>query len=127
MSSFGDRLRRFRQAKRFSLDDLASKASVSRAYLWKLERKPDVNPSLELLQKLAKALDTTIADLAAPTSLEAPEIPSSLRACQEQHGLPDDEIADLARIRFRGGHPTDKDDWYLLYLQLKRTVGERAE
>ena len=126
MSSFGDRLRRFRQAKTFSLDDLASTTGISRAYLWKLERKPDVNPSLDLLHKLAEALDTTVADLAVPASFEAPEIPPSLRACQEQHSLPDDEIADLARIRFRGGHPTNKDDWYLLYLQLKRAIGDHA-
>ena len=90
------------------------------------EDHPTVNPSLDLLHKLAEALDTTVADLAVPASFEAPEIPPSLRACQEQHSLPDDEIADLARIRFRGGHPTNKDDWYLLYLQLKRAIGDHA-
>lgn len=123
--TFGEQLRRLRQAEGFSLDDLASASGISRAYLWKLERKPDANPSLELLQKLAGALGTTVSDLAAPTAtrVENMEIPESLRECKKLYELEDADIADLARIRFRGGHPLHAEDWYLLYLQLKRATG----
>ncbi len=64
MSQFGDYLRELRQAQGLSLDDLASTAGISRTYLWKLERKPSVNPSLNRLRKLAAALGTTVGDLA---------------------------------------------------------------
>lgn len=125
MSEFGDRLRRFREAKGWSLDQLGSETGISRAYLWKLERKEGVNPGLDVLKRLARALGTTVGDLAAdaPAEVDAPEIPASLVACQAKYQLSDDKVADLAGIRFRGGHPQDPDDWYELYLQLRRTVG----
>ncbi len=125
IAQFGDHLRGLRQAQGFSLDDLASKAGISRAYLWKLERLPDANPSLKLLRKLADALGTTVGDLAIGPGELLPAIPASLMKCQETYGLMPADSADLARIRFRGGHPTDKDDWYALFLLLKGTVGSR--
>lgn len=126
MARFGDHLRKLRQAQGLSLDDLASATGISRAYLWKLERKPNVNPSLDYLQKLATTLGTTVGDLAVATSddLEVPSVPRSLLECQEAYGMSPEDLKDLARIRFRGGHPTKKDDWYALYLQLKRALGE---
>jgi transcriptional regulator with XRE-family HTH domain len=128
MSRLGDHLRKLRKTQGFSLDDLASKTEISRSYLWKLERKPDVNPSLDLLQKLADALGTTVGDLAVDSDAgEAPAVPASLLECQEAYGLTPADLVDLARIRFRGDHPTDKDDWYALFLQLKRAVGSRGE
>lgn len=125
MSDFGDRLRHFRTARDWSLDQLASETGISRAYIWKLERKEGVNPGLDVLKRLARALGTTVGDLAAETPLEAetPEIPASLAACRDRYELSDEEVADLARIRFRGGHPQEADDWYQLYLHLKRTAG----
>jgi transcriptional regulator with XRE-family HTH domain len=39
-----------------SLDQLSSKAGISRAYLWKLEKNRDANPSLAIVVKLAEAL-----------------------------------------------------------------------
>ncbi len=123
MSRFGDHLRKLRQAQGLSLDDLASATGISRAYLWKLERKPDVNPSLDRLRKLAGALGTTVGDLAVDTNdSEVPHAPASLLECQKAYDLTPEDLADLARIRFRGGHPTNKDDWYALYLQLKRSL-----
>ena len=130
MIGFGDRLRQFRQAKGLSLDKLASETGISRAYLWKLERKANVNPSIDLIEKLAEALGTTIGDLAVDATTkprEAQEIPDSLRIAQAEYGLSNQDVGDLARIRFRGGHPTDPEDWYLLYLQLKRVTGARSE
>lgn len=130
-TDFGQRLRNLRKKRGLSLDDLAAKAGVSRAYLWKLEKKPDSNPSLELIAKLAEGLGTTvgrllpgIVDYAAEGDVE---VPSSLAECQAKYTLPLQDVQDLARINFRGGHPLKPDDWYQLYLTLNRAVGERDE
>jgi len=64
MSRFGDYLRELRKRQGFSLDDLAAETRISRTYLWKLEKNPDVNPSIKLLQRLAGPLDTTVGYLA---------------------------------------------------------------
>ncbi len=130
-TSFGQRLRDLRKDRGLSLDDLAAKAGVSRAYLWKLEKKPDSNPSLELIEKLAEGLGTTIGRL-LPGVVEYGdegdvEVPSSLAECQAQYQLTFEDVQDLARINFRGGHPLNADEWYQLYLTLNRAVGERDE
>lgn len=122
--SFGDRLRTLRKAKGLSLDDLAGESGISRAYLWKLERKPEANPSLDRLEKLARALDTSVGELTGSTVPVEPEkIPPSLARCQEQFGLSAEDVNDLARIRFRGGQPSDPEDWYVIFLQLKKSMG----
>ncbi len=127
-STLGTRLRGLRKAKGMSLDELATAAGVSRAYLWKLEVKPRANPSLDLLQKLANALGTTVSTLA---QFEQPqgdvEVPQSLRDCKDTFNLSESDVTDLARIRFRGGHPTDPEDWYAIYLQLKRATATESD
>jgi len=130
-SSFGQRLRDLREDRGLSLDDLAAKAGISRAYLWRLEKKPDGNPSLELIARLAEGLGTTIGRLLPGTSEHGGEteveVPPSLAECREQYKLSFEDVQDLARINFRGGHPLRPDDWYQLYLTLNRSVGERDE
>lgn len=64
MAGFGERLRALRAAKGWSLDQLASETGISRAYLWKLEKKPGGNPSLKRMGVLAEALDATVGQLA---------------------------------------------------------------
>lgn len=120
----GERLRTLRKNRGLSLDQLASKTGISRAYLWKLEKKPAANPSLELMERLAKELDTTVGELAGSIPPAEPaSIPDSLKKCQDHYGLTDDDVRDLSRIRFRGGQPGSPDDWYVLYLNLKKAMG----
>lgn len=94
-------------------------------YLWKLERKPDANPSIEITQKIAEALGTTVGMLVSPAETKGAkpqEIPESLLAASEKFDMSEKDVQDLAGIRFRGGHPMTAEEWGLLYFQLKQIV-----
>lgn len=126
--TFGQRLRWLREQRGMSLDQLASKAKISRAYLWKLEKKPDANPSIDLVEQLAAALGVAPADLLDDQTTARDgetQIPEALQALQARKGLNSEEVADLARIRFRGRRPATADDWDLIYLSLKKILGDR--
>src|ERR1035441_1763462 len=115
-----EQLRRFREKEGLSLDDLAAKADVSKTYLWELERDTagEKKPSASVLLQIAKALSVTIADLLelATTQVQdrAVEIPKSLTDFQERMALlgtplSDQDLHDLAMMRFRGGQPRSPD------------------
>jgi len=122
MPSLGQRVRKLREDRGWSLDRLASESDLSRAYLWKLETKRAANPSLDTLEKLATAFQVSIGELSGSLPETGP-VPPSLRDMQNTHNVPDSDIQELNRIRFRGGQPTKADDWYLLYVHLKRARG----
>ena len=123
--TFGERLRWVREQRGMSLDQLASKANISRAYLWKLEKKPDANPSIDLVEKLAEALTVALAELLdEPIADGGPSIPQALQELEKRRGLKKAEVEDLARIRFRGRKPETVEDWELLYLQLNKMLGD---
>jgi len=58
-------LRRMRQAKGLSQEDLAYKADIDRTYVSSLERAV-YSPTIEVVDKLAKALGTDAAELLKP-------------------------------------------------------------
>ena len=60
---FAGNLRRFRNAKGLSQDDLAYEAGVSRSYLSQLETGEGFYASLKIIGKLAVALDVEPAEL----------------------------------------------------------------
>jgi len=124
METFGERLRKIRTQRGLSLDELAAKTSVSKAYLWRLETDPGVNPSVEVAQKLAEGLGITVTALviAHADVADDVEIPPTLKQARKMFKIPDKDLADLARIRFRGAQPMTPEDWGLLYLQLKRAI-----
>lgn len=126
--TLGEQLRWLRQKKGLSLDQLASAAGISRAYLWKLERTPDVNPSIDLLEKLAAALEVAVTELvgglATARGAAAVDVPPELLACKKRLKLADEDVQDLARIRFRGRRPTTANEWALLYMSLNQVVGD---
>lgn len=123
METFGERLRKLRTQRGLSLDELAAKTTVSKAYLWRLETNPEVNPSVDVAQKLAEGLGVAVTALvAAPADVAFDiEIPPTLKEARQTFGIPDRDLLDLARIRFRGSQPITAEDWGLLYLQLKKT------
>jgi transcriptional regulator with XRE-family HTH domain len=56
----GEKIRRLRKQKRYSLDKLAELSDSSKSYIWELENKTPPRPSAEKLTKIANQLDTTI-------------------------------------------------------------------
>ncbi|MCC9641675.1 helix-turn-helix domain-containing protein [Rhodopirellula sp. JC740] len=120
-------LRKFRVDKGLSLDEVAKAADISKAYLWELERDKDgaKKPSAAVLMAIAKALSRSLAELLALPTVQSPtgpvELPASLeefRKRLESQGqlLSDEDLRDLAGVRFRGAQPETADEWHQLYL-----------
>ena len=58
-SSLGDKIRKHRREKGFSLDKLARITDSSKSYLWELENRDTRKPSGEKLTRIADALSVT--------------------------------------------------------------------
>jgi XRE family transcriptional regulator, master regulator for biofilm formation len=59
----GLRIRCLREKKGYSISELAKRAAISKSYLSQIERNLQVNPSLQLLSRLASTLGTSLDDL----------------------------------------------------------------
>lgn len=130
---FGERLRRERDKAAMSLAQLAEATGISKPYLVRLENAPS-NPSLQLLSRLAEALDATVADLlGAPryrVDDEQLHVPPLLHAFADEVGLSTPEVRTLASIKFRkGDEPRSKERWAYIYnsLRLSRGLDPDAE
>jgi transcriptional regulator with XRE-family HTH domain len=130
------RLRHFRERAGLSLDVVAEKAGISKTYLWELEKDTagEKKPSADVLLRIAAALSVTIADLLDLPTVQVKqrkvELPRALRDFRERMvalhtPLSDDDVRDLALMRFRGRQPETADDWHQLYLALLNTSGRK--
>ncbi len=131
--SLAKRIREERERVGYTLDQLAEKSEVSKTYLWELEQDKDgqKKPSADVLLRIAQALSTTIADLLALPSVRVDhgtvDLSPSLvefREFMQQIGEPlaENDVRDLAAMRFRGGQPKTKEDWHDLYRLMKRAT-----
>lgn len=59
----GNRIKWLRTQKGYSINELSEKAGVSKSYLSHIERGIQMNPSLQVLTKLANTLDTNVENL----------------------------------------------------------------
>jgi len=121
-------LRKFREKEGLSLDQVAKKADISKAYLWELERDTEgaKKPSAVVLMRIANALSTTLAGLLSLPSVQTAdgprEIPAALAELRDRlkgqggNELTESDLKDLAMTRFRGGQPQTADEWHQLYL-----------
>ena len=134
--NIGDNIKKYRQIRGLTLPDLATKAGVSKAFLWEIESGKSKRPGAEMLFKIAEALDVTIAHLMGKEpgkeamDLIEPEINDGLRAFineRKVQGSPLDpeEIKSLSYVQLRGGRPTTKEQWSLVYGMLKEITGTR--
>ena len=127
-------LRDARKRAGLTLEELSRAADVSKTYLWELENDEDGSkkPSADILLKIADALSVTIADLMGLPSVRVDEanviLPPSLiefrdmMAKQMKQPVSEQDLRDLATMRFRGGQPRTKEGWYQLYVTLKNTT-----
>lgn len=131
--SLAERIRKLREDKELSLDELAARAKISKTYLWELERDTDgtKKPSADVLLRIAKGLSTTLADLLSLETVKiqeaAVELPPSLKEFQSRMAsqntpLTEDDLRDLAVMKFRGGQPQTADQWHQLYLLLVNSI-----
>lgn len=58
-TSLGEKIRRHRQKKGYSLDKLAELTESSKSYIWELENRDTRKPSGEKLTRIAEALSVT--------------------------------------------------------------------
>ncbi len=126
-----EKLKALRLAKGLSVVQLAERSGVSKPYIAQIERGVRRNPSGAVLQRLARELGTTVADLlGVPMGLceaELEGVPASLRefarAKGEELDLRKEDVEMLKRIHFRGKRPADIEDWELIFRFLKRILG----
>jgi transcriptional regulator with XRE-family HTH domain len=102
---------------------VARRADISTGYLAKIERGSAARPSADVLDRLARALETTVADLLERTTyVEPAAVPESLRRFAEHAGLADEDVRMLAGISYRGQQPRTPDDWHFLFEAIKRSI-----
>jgi len=128
--ALAENLKRIRQQKQLTQPALADKSGVSKGYVYMLESGEMTNPTLDILHKIADALDCTIADLTGEPKVAlksiSTEIPDSLMRFARQRRkvgepLSDDDLMNLAQTQFRGKRPETVEDWAYVYEFLKRT------
>lgn len=74
------KLKQLRTATRKSLQDLADDVGASKAHIWDLETGRATNPSIELLTKLSRALNVSVAELIGETAAsDEPELLAMFR------------------------------------------------
>ena len=112
----GRRVRNLREMRGLGLNELARAARISPGYLSQLESGQRANPSIEVLQRLARALDVTVQYLAEPRSAYDP--PPVLQ----------DESIMLRERKYAGLSPSDREDLdELLNVKWKRRLFQEHE
>lgn len=91
-SAFGARLRRLREAKKLTLQQVADAVGCTKAYIWELEMKDGQRPSAERIQKIAQVLGVTMEDVMGEPMQQAPKAsPEDVVFFREYAGMTDDE------------------------------------
>lgn len=89
---FGIRLRRLREAKNLTLQQVADAVGCTKAYIWELEMKEGQRPSAERVYRLAKVLGVTVEDLMGETPAAVPQAsPEDVVFFREYAGLSEEE------------------------------------
>ena len=97
--TLGEYMRSARLKRRLSLQQLANAAGVHKSYLGRLELGQLKQPSPEVLQKIARALDIEYENLFALTGYRLPdELPSLVPYLRSRYHMSDDDIRKVNRF-----------------------------
>lgn len=104
-SAFGLRLRRLREAKKLTLQQVADAVGCTKAYIWELEMKEGQRPSAERVYALAKVLGVTVEDLMEDQPREVPAATlEDVQFFREYAGMTDEDkqiYRDALELVFR--------------------------
>ena len=94
-NTLGDYLRAAREEAGLSLRQAATATGTNHGYLARLESGEKKNPSADMLQRIADALEVNAADLFLLAGLPMPrELPSIEALLRVEYELSDDEVAE---------------------------------
>lgn len=126
--ALGRRVREERGKAGLSLSQLAEASGLTKAYLVRLENQAG-NPSMDVVARIAEALDLTVADLVGGPVIryvgDESDVSPSLRAFADLAKLSSSDVAMLASIRWREGEaPRTAERWQYVYrsLQMSREI-----
>lgn len=123
----GERIRLRREERQWSVAALARAAGVSRNYVAELERGQSTHPSAPVLQRLADALGTSVADLLDEGTISTVvDIPEALLRLAEEEALSEEDVRTLAGLRWRGERPATLSDFRFVYEAIRRAVPPRG-
>ena len=109
-SAFGVRLRRLREAKGLTLQQVADAVGCTKAYIWELEMKEGQRPSAERVQGLAKVLGVTMEDVMGERMAEVPQAsPEDVQFFRDYVGMTEED-KDRYRQALRLMFGSTKDD-----------------
>jgi len=129
MNKLGKKIKKRRLELVWTLDELAQKSRISKAYLSQLESGVSERPSAKVLYNIAAALGTSMADLLGKKLLPADreDIPENLKKAAVQYNIPEEYLKILLAVSTRTSKKEKKltpEDWFYLYATIKR-VKER--
>jgi transcriptional regulator with XRE-family HTH domain len=123
----GEQIKKRREEANLSISALATRAGVSKGYLWSLEKgESAARPSGRTLYRIAAALGTTMSDLLSEQLLvdfpNTHNIPDELAEFARIENLTESDVQMLRGVNFRGQHPHDVDGWRLVWGAIKASV-----
>ena len=117
----GEWVRELRGRRGWSLQTLAQRAGISKAYLLKLE-KSEANPTEEVIKRLATALEVRAALLLGEGPAEdegGHQLSDSLREFVDTDKPEPDLLAAMRALDFRGQPPETAREWRQIYRVMK--------
>lgn len=107
---------------------MARQAGIDRSQVSRIESGVSTRPSGDILQRLALALETSVADLLEqPEPVASAELPVSLRRLAELNRLSDEDVAMLAAIRYRGQQPRTEAGWAFVLEAIRLAILDDAD
>lgn len=120
-----DRLKEIRQQRGMTLLQVATVTKLSTSYLSDLEHSR-TNPSLDTLARLATSYGMTMADIVSGVdnwgTLSLEGLAPGLAELVKKGQIDEATAHDLNRIELGGKRPQMEDEWFELYLYLKRLL-----
>lgn len=131
-TTYGVRLRSFREGKGLTQEGLAQKAGTTVTTVATHERDEVPSPRMGMVRQLADALGVAVGELLGEQSAASPAAPVISKAAaaflERNPSLPPDEVAYVRGLFFGDGKPTDSTFTLALaaYRDAQRGVGAKA-
>ena len=90
-------IKTIRENKNLTLYELSKKCDVSRSYLIDLENNRRTNPTISVLNKIAKALDVNIKELFY-SEIEIESLKQEMYRRIDQFGINSNEVMEISQI-----------------------------